>query len=175
MSAVHAYLNTLLVLSLLVVVQFSSVQDGIYALEKTLCAPPRLLEVSPTLPWKRFQYSSIDNGPFSSIQERSSSASFFSISFLQAIDGVMFLALCPRVQLLNTSDLPRSKPLGRVALLIFFFIVFFLLFLFQVLKKHLECDECLSTDVEEESGCSFAFPKKMLSVCEKYDNCIKGF
>ena len=43
-------------------VQFSSVQrqDGIYALGKahTICAPPRLSEVSPTLPLKQFQCSS---------------------------------------------------------------------------------------------------------------------
>ena len=29
--------------------QFSSVQDGIYALEKPICTPPRLSEVSPNV------------------------------------------------------------------------------------------------------------------------------
>ena len=38
--------------------QFSSVQDGIYALKKPICAPPHLPEVSPTLPLKQFQCSS---------------------------------------------------------------------------------------------------------------------
>ena len=38
--------------------EFNSVQDGIYALGKPTCAPPRLLEVSTTLPMKPFQYSS---------------------------------------------------------------------------------------------------------------------
>ena len=38
-------------------VQSSSVQDAIYALGKA-CAPPRLSEVSPALPLKRFQCSS---------------------------------------------------------------------------------------------------------------------
>ena len=38
-------------------VQFSSVQDDIYAMRKpTLCAPPRLSEDFPTLPLKQFQY-----------------------------------------------------------------------------------------------------------------------
>ena len=38
----------------------SSVQEGIYAIGKAhkLCAPPRLSEVYPTLPLKRFQCSS---------------------------------------------------------------------------------------------------------------------
>ena len=52
--------------------------------EKPICAPPRLSEVSPT-------------SPFSSIQGRSSSASSFHGSLLQAIGGVMSLALCPQV------------------------------------------------------------------------------
>ena len=39
----------------------------------------------------------IDDGPFSSSQGRSSSASFFHASLLQAIDSVMSLALCPQV------------------------------------------------------------------------------
>ena len=37
----------------------------------------------------------IDDGPFSSFQRRSSSASSFHASLLQAINGVMSLALCP--------------------------------------------------------------------------------
>ena len=36
-----------------------------------------------------------DDGPFSSFQGRSSSASSFNVSLLQAIDGAVFLALCP--------------------------------------------------------------------------------
>ena len=48
----------------------------------------------------------------------SSGASSFNASLLQAVDGVMSLALCPQVcpKLLRTSDLPRSKPLVNVAL-----------------------------------------------------------
>ena len=45
------------VILLWVKVQFSSVQDDIYAMRKpTLCAPPRLSEDFPTLPLKQFQY-----------------------------------------------------------------------------------------------------------------------
>ena len=39
----------------------------------------------------------IDDGPLSSFQGRSSSASSFHASLLQAIDGMMSLALCPQV------------------------------------------------------------------------------
>ena len=74
--------------------QFSSVQDGIYALGKAHMRSTRSLRSSPTLPLKRFQCSSFsDDGPPSSFQGRSSSAP----SLLQAIDGVMSLALCPQV------------------------------------------------------------------------------
>ena len=68
--------------------------------EKSICVPPRLSEVSPTLPLKRFQCSSVrltDDGPLSSFEGRSSSASSFHASLLQAISGVMSLALCPQV------------------------------------------------------------------------------
>ena len=39
----------------------------------------------------------IDDGPLSSFQGRSSSASSFHVPLLQPIDGVMFLALCQQV------------------------------------------------------------------------------
>ena len=39
----------------------------------------------------------IDDGPLSSFEGRSSSGFSFHASLLQAIDGVMFLALCPQV------------------------------------------------------------------------------
>ena len=61
--------------------------------EKPICAPPRLSDVSPTSPLKWFQCSR----PFSSFQGRSSRAMSFYASLLQAIDGVMSLALCPHV------------------------------------------------------------------------------
>ena len=38
-----------------------------------------------------------DDGPLSSFQRISSSVSFFHASLLQAVDGVMSLALCPQV------------------------------------------------------------------------------
>ena len=51
----------------------------------------------PTLSLKQFYVRLIDDRPFSSFQGRSSSASSFHASLLQAIDGVMSLALCPLV------------------------------------------------------------------------------
>ena len=49
--------------------EFSSVQDGIKALGKPMiCAPARLSEVSPTLPFKQFQCLSDWLWPFSSFQ-----------------------------------------------------------------------------------------------------------
>ena len=67
-------------------------------LEKPIkrCIPPHLSEVSLMLPLKRFLYSS-DDGPLSSFQGRSLSTSSFHASLLQAIDGVMSLALHPQV------------------------------------------------------------------------------
>ena len=64
--------------------------------EKPICAIPRLSEVSPTLPLERFQCL-IDDDALPSFQGRSSTASSFYASLLQAIDGVMSLALCPQV------------------------------------------------------------------------------
>ena len=83
-------------------VQFSSVQDGMYALGK---AHILLSEVFPTLRLKRFQCSWL------------TMASSFHASLLQEVDGVMSLALCRQecLKLLNTLDLPRRKPLMRVA------------------------------------------------------------
>ena len=64
--------------------------------EKPICAPPRLSDVSPTSPLKRCQCSSHD-GPLSSFQGRSSSASSFHAFLLQAVDGVMSSTLCQEV------------------------------------------------------------------------------
>ena len=67
---------------------------------KSLYALHPVSEVSPALPLKRFQCSNvrlIDDGPLSSFQGRSSSAFSFHACLLQAIDGVMSLALCPQV------------------------------------------------------------------------------
>ena len=47
--------------------------------------------------WNGFNLRLIDDGPLSPFWERSSSASSFHASLLQAIDGVTSLALCPRV------------------------------------------------------------------------------
>ena len=78
---------------------FSSVQFKMVSMcsEKPICAPPRLSEVFPPSPFKWFQSSTTDNGPLSSFQGKSSSASSFHASLLQAIDGVMSLVLCPKV------------------------------------------------------------------------------
>ena len=74
----------------------SSAQDGIYALGKARISSTPSLRNFPTLPLKQFQCLS-DNGLLSSFQGRSSSASSFHAFLLQAIDGVMSLALCPQV------------------------------------------------------------------------------
>ena len=79
--------------------QFSSVQDGICSLggKKTYA----LHHVSQKFPQRCFRNGSnvrlIDDGPLSSFQGRSSSASYFHVSLLQAIDSVTTLALCPHV------------------------------------------------------------------------------
>ena len=85
---------------------------------KPICAPPRLSEVSPTLLLGGCSVRLIDDGPLSSFQGRSSSASTFHDSLLQAIDGVMSLALCPQAvsqapQHFRSSD---TQPLVMIAL-----------------------------------------------------------
>ena len=47
--------------------------------------------------WNGSNVRLIDDGPLSSFQKLSFSASSFHASLLQAIDGVMSLALCPQV------------------------------------------------------------------------------
>ena len=63
----------------------SSVHDGI-------CAPGEKAHMRSTPSLK----SLTDDGPSSSFQEKSSSASSFHASLLQAIDGVVSLALSGR-------------------------------------------------------------------------------
>ena len=66
--------------------------------EKPICTPSRLSEVSPTLPLKQFQCSS-DWRWLSVVLSRKVVQRFLfpCLSLLQAIDGVMSLALCPHV------------------------------------------------------------------------------
>ena len=99
-------------------VQFNSVQDGSYGLGK----PHTRSTLSQKFPERRLRNGSnvrlIDDGSLSPFQGRLTSSSSFHASLLQAIDGVMSLALCPQVVSqapdLNTADFPRSKPLVRV-------------------------------------------------------------
>ena len=80
--------------------QFSSVHDGIYALGKVHMRSTSSLRSFPnvafeTVPMlKQSQCLSTDDVPLSSFQGRSSSASSFHASLLQAIDDVMCFALC---------------------------------------------------------------------------------
>ena len=86
-----------------------------------ICTPPHFSEVSSTLPLKQFQSSSDwwwPSCPFK-IQGTPWSFASFHASLLQAINGVMSLALRASMQcfqLLNTSDLLRCKPLMMDAL-----------------------------------------------------------
>ena len=80
-------------------VQFSLVQGGIYALGKA--HNYTLHSVSQKFLQRCLRNGSkvrlTDDGPLSSFQGRSSSASSFHATLLQPIDGVMSLALCPQV------------------------------------------------------------------------------
>ena len=78
-------------------VQFSSVQDGIYALGKShMCSTPSFRSF-PNVGFETVQKNVrlIDDGLLSPFQGRSSSASSFHASLVQPIDSVMSLALCP--------------------------------------------------------------------------------
>ena len=59
--------------------------------------PPRLSEISPASPLNGSIVRLTDDGPLASFQGTSSGGSSFHASLLQAIDGVMSLALCPQV------------------------------------------------------------------------------
>ena len=65
--------------------------------EKPICAQLRLSEVSPTLPLKQFHRSSDWRWTFLILFRKFVEPSSFHASLLQAIDGVMSLALCPQV------------------------------------------------------------------------------
>ena len=83
--------------------------------EKPICAPPCLSEVSTMSPLTRLT----DDGPLSSFQGRSSSASSFHASLSSMRSMVLYPWFCTLWQclkLLNTLGLPRSKPFVRVAL-----------------------------------------------------------
>ena len=68
-----------------------------------------LLEVSLVFPWKCFSVGLIDYVPFSSFQRKSPSAFSFYDSVLQAIDCVIFLALCRQKASQAPQDLRTSE------------------------------------------------------------------
>ena len=77
-------------------VQVSSVQDGIYVLGKAHnYALTASLRSFPNVA-NGSNVHLIEDGPLSSFQERSYSASFFHAYLLQTIDGMMSLASCPK-------------------------------------------------------------------------------
>ena len=73
-----------------------SVQDGIYAIGKAHMRSTPSLRNCPNVAGSNVR-PIVDAGPLSSFEGRSSSASSFHASLLQAIDDVMSLALCPQV------------------------------------------------------------------------------
>jgi len=77
-------------------VQFGS-KMGSMRTERSICAPPRLSSAPQRCLWNGSNVRLTDDGPLSSFQGWSSSASSFHTSLLQAIDGVMSLDLCPQV------------------------------------------------------------------------------
>ena len=79
-------------------VQFCSVQDGIYAMGKAdTRSTPSLRSFTNVTFGISPNVGLIDDGPFSSSQGRSLSASSVYASLHQATDGVMSLALYPQV------------------------------------------------------------------------------
>ena len=94
-DCIQGYKNIYLPVTLLCA-QFSS--RWYLCAQKSPCA---LHRVSQTFPqrclWNGSNVRLTDDGPLSSFQGRSSSASSFHASLLQAINGVMSLALCPQV------------------------------------------------------------------------------
>ena len=102
-------------------VRFTSLQNGISVLGKSHIRSVTSLRNFPRCCLFDGSNDDLtdDNGPFSSFQTKSVSASSVYASFLQAIDGVLSLALCPQVasqapQHVRSSE--RHKPLVVVAL-----------------------------------------------------------
>ena len=76
----------------------NSVQDGIYVLGNAHMRSTPSLRSFPNVAFENgSNVRLIDGGPLSSFQRRSPSASSFQASLLQAIDGVMSLALYAQV------------------------------------------------------------------------------
>ena len=99
-------------------VQFSSVQDGVYALGKAhICVPPRLSRVSSLLPFKQFQSVGLtDDGPFSSSQaERSLSAQFLFLRISPPGDRWCVMS-AGSVSSSSTLQITRRKPPVMVGL-----------------------------------------------------------
>ena len=97
---IHALANWLIIMSH---IALSSVQFRVVSMrsEKSICvlyAPLRLSDALPTSSLKQFHpVRLMDDGPLSSFQRRSSSASAFHASFLQTTYGLMSLQwLSPR-------------------------------------------------------------------------------
>ena len=83
--------------SLIISFQFSSGEDGNYVRGKVHMHSIPSQKFPQSCLWNSPNVHLIDDGPLSSFQERFLSASSFRASLLQATDGVMFLALSPRV------------------------------------------------------------------------------
>ena len=75
-------------------VEFGSVQNGTMRSEKPTCAPPRISEMSPTLPFKQFSVRLVAlSRPFK--EDRLALSPSTPLAF-HAIDSVMSWALCPQ-------------------------------------------------------------------------------
>ena len=77
--------------------QFSSVPDGIFMFRKAHTLHPISQKFPQHYILNSFSVCLIDDCPFLSFQGRLSGSSSFFASLLQAIDGVMSLALCPQI------------------------------------------------------------------------------
>ena len=99
--------------------RISSVQDGISALGKSYMRSIPSLRSFHNVTFETVpMFARLTMASLSSFQARSSNASSFHASLLTRRSMVCCPWLCDRrlcLKFLNTSDLPRSKPLARVA------------------------------------------------------------
>ena len=77
--------------------------------EKPICAPPRLPEVSPTLPLKPFQCCLIDDGPLSSLQGGSSIDNYSLGKFFQFWEEILTFIDLWRCKLVTGFERPISR------------------------------------------------------------------
>ena len=109
----------------------------------------------------------MDDGPLSSFQGRSSSASSFNASLLQAIDGVMSLALCPQVVSQAPEHFRSSEKQATCGGCFSRQSVCSVISLHSGMSRAVHPQECLKVDVDHRHIQSGLIPFPRFTFCSK--------